>query len=97
MKTIIHIPTGDFAFIEQEFDEEMIPEAAIMAYTELKEKLKGGEGLNSKGIDALLDSYFKGEGVDPNQYDRLNPEQLKWVQAIKRSLARIKNYKEEIE
>lgn len=92
MKTIIHLPTGDFAYVEQEFDHEMTPEAALEAYNALQGAYRGGDGLNAKEIDAMLDSYFLGTGVDSNQYDKLNVEQSKWLQAIKRSLARV-NYK----
>ena len=90
MKTIIRLPLEQFAFIEQEFDKEMTPAEAIEAYNELQRAYKGGDGLTAKEIDAMLDSYFLGKGVDSNQYAKLNAEQVKWIQAFKRCINRCK-------
>lgn len=88
MKTIIQIQTDPFALISQEFDQVMTPEKAVAEYRALQQAYRGGDGLNAKEIDAMLDSYFMGRGVDSNQYDQLNAEQNKWIQAVKRSIKR---------
>ena len=94
MKVTYRIPTDQYAYIEVE--QELSTLDAFLINENYKEltgafKESTGDGLTSKEIDAMLDSYFLGKGVDSNEYDRLNEEQRKWVQAVKRSLARIKN------
>lgn len=93
MKTIIRLPTDQFAYIEQEI--EATPSQAVAAYHELVKAWKGdqftlGDGLNAKQVDIILDGWFLGQGISSDLYDQRNSEQDKWFQAIKRSLKRIK-------
>lgn len=93
MKVTYRIPTNDqYAFVElnEEFyDKDPEPAVIQEKYSMYLAAFKIVNGLSAKEIDSMLDAYFKGRGVDSNQYDRLNPEQLKWIQCIKRSLARV--------
>lgn len=90
MKTVIRVPTEQFAFVEQEFDREMTPDEVIEAYNALQRAYKGGDGLNDKDFNAFIDRYLLGDKNHVEEYQLMNKEQQNVCQIIKRSLARIK-------
>lgn len=78
----------EYIMLEREVEST---EEAVEAYSALVEAYKpSGEGLTSQEVNGILDGWFAGRGIDSNLYDKRNPEQDKWFQAIKRSLARVK-------
>ena len=90
MKTVIRVPTEQFAFVEQEFDREMTPEAVIEAYNALQKAYKGGSGLSTKEFNACLDQYLKDGTGETEKFYAMDKEQQRVFQEIKKSLNRIK-------
>ena len=95
MTTTIRLPLGQFEFIEQSFDEEMTPEAAVEAFRSLKRAYspEAGDGLTPKDMNAALDEYLSTGNLKSGTelYAKMNLEQQTVFQAVKRSLARLKD------
>lgn len=93
-KNLIRVPLDQFAFLE--FEHEGTPDSALIEYKRVLEASRTpksdstGTGLTAKEVDSMLDDWFGGKGVNSDLYSKCNPEQSKWLQAIKRSLARVK-------
>lgn len=94
MKHIIHTPTGDFAYVESEFDHETGLEFEAPAkHAELVERvksLKPGFGLDPKQFNALLDSYLlKGTVENGAEVWAQMDEKQQWMfQELKKSFKR---------
>jgi hypothetical protein len=89
----LRIPTADqYAYIEVPFFGSA--DDAFAEYQRLMAMVKGGEGLEPKEFNAILDEYLAtgkiGETADfdPGVFDRMNLDQQMIIQAIKRSRAR---------
>lgn len=89
MKATIRVPTEQYAFIEQEIEVEG-PEAAVEAYRALQRAYKGGEGVSTKDFNAALDRYLKDGDGETETYIKMNKDQQRVFQEIKKSLRRIK-------
>lgn len=93
MKTILHLPTGDFAFIEQEI--EGTPQDAVEAFKALKEAYTNathsGEGMTEKELDVWVENMFLGKGNNAEIYSKSTLSQQKELHRIKRALTRIKS------
>lgn len=108
MKIIYRIPSKDpygYVEIEKEInatDKQHILAEEILAVEELESLMvlqkvgKSDTGLPKKEMDTWLDTYLLSQTGDVNQYSKMSDSQKECVQAIKRSLARIKS-KQEIE
>lgn len=95
-KTIIRLPTEQFAYIEQEV-ECATPEEAVEAYHALASAYKGGDGLSEKDFNAFLDTYlFDGTGSS-DVYAAMSKTQQEFIQTLKRSLKRIRRNEQEID
>lgn len=95
MKHTIHTPTGDFAYVETEFEsgKDNIEEAAIFHQVTIGALNRGGIGLDKKEFDRCIDEYL-GTGTikdGASLYPKMNLEQQNIIQTIKRSFKR-KNY-----
>ena len=94
-KTIIRLPTEQFAYIEQEV-ECATPEDAIDAYHALSKAYRGGDGLSPAGFNKVLDEYLLTGTIrdGSNLYAAMNTYQQGVLQAVKLSLKRIKSKQE---
>lgn len=99
MKTTIRLPLGQFEFIEQSFDMEMTPEAAVDAFNALQNAYKGGEGLTEKQLDEIIKKMMLGVSVPDgvNLWSQATPAQKLEINRVKRILKQIKNKVEESE
>lgn len=61
MKHTFHIATGQYEFIEQEF--EGTPEEAVAAYNDLKRAYDGGEGMGMKEYAKVIVELVRTGGV----------------------------------
>lgn len=93
MKATIRIPTTQYGFIELEAELDSAEEA-IMAHNDILKLYAGGEGLSQKDFNTLLDGYLKEGRILSDEYAKCSPEQTNIIQAIKRSLNRIKYHGE---
>lgn len=92
MKYKLHLPTGDFAFIEQEVEVDS-PTEAVDAFKALLKAYKGesgGAGLTPKDWNTALDSYINGNPMAPDTYYSMSPEQQKIIQELKKCFKRLK-------
>lgn len=93
MKAHLRLPTGDqYAYIEIETEVNSI-EDAVVGYNGAMRLIKPSEGLPDKEFDAFLERQLLGEGNDVNEWEKMSPEQKKYIQANKRALNRI-SYKQ---
>lgn len=90
MKTTIRLPLGQFEFIEQTFDMDLTPEAAVAAFNALQRAYKGGEGMDEKELDVWVYNMLLGKGNNADVYQKATPAQGKELHRIKRQLAKIK-------
>lgn len=93
MKAQLRIATKrDFCFIEATV--EGTAAEIVDSYNELNEaywkQSKSGPGLEKKAFDAFLDNQLSGGNNHIEQYEQMDEEQQNIVQAIKRSIKRIK-------
>lgn len=88
-KAKVRVATDMYEFIELEIDgnEEEIWDA----YQSLKRKatLKNKPGLDSKEWNKCIDQYLNGKDMDSDLYERMNDDQLRVIQEIKKSFKRI--------
>lgn len=104
-KITIHIPTADFAYIEQEFEAKEDTTARDLAehYNQIETAIKGRNGANTglpqKEWNSVLEEYLTTNTVKDgvNIYQLMSPEQQGVIQEIKRAIKRIdaKNNKDE--
>lgn len=94
MKIIYHIPTEQFGFVEIEKEgngtvEEMDSYDAVKAF--VVSKMGSVEGLDPKTWNSCIDEYLLTNELKDgtNLYERMNPEQQKIMQEIKKSIKRI--------
>lgn len=89
MNTKIHLPTGDFAFIEQELF--CTPEEAVEAFKALQRAYKpeAGEGLTPKEWNTVLDGYLNEGTMNADIYASMNAQQQFVIQEIKKSSKRV--------
>lgn len=86
MKHTFHIATGQYEFLEQEF--EGTTEEAVEAYKELQGAWKGGEGLPQKEWNEWLDSYLAGKPGSIDDWNQMSDFQKQVVNEIKKSRKR---------
>lgn len=91
MKTTIHVKTGDFEFIEMEYDRFFTPEEASEHYDALRRlHTPPGEGISQKEENDTLDRYLIEGTGELDVYLRMNEKQKYMFQALKRSFKRMK-------
>lgn len=93
MKALYHIPTEQYGFVECEVEVASV-EDAIESYNALKTlKTASGEGLDDKTWRSAIDEYLLTNELKDgtNLYERMNSEQQRTMQEIKKALKRIKN------
>ena len=93
MKHTIHTPTADFAYVETEYESSTEQIAvAVLEHTALVAGIKGGEGLDEKEFNRVLDEYLTTKTVvnGTEHYAAMNLQQQGVFQTIKRSFARTK-------
>lgn len=107
MKVIIRIPTEQYAYVE--IVDDFVPESqdsAVEYITAFNEKVteafkreKTGPGLTDKEFNYFLDVYLTNGTGSSDVYAKMNLSQQGCIQAIKRSMKRIKRNpnEEEIE
>ena len=91
MKATLHIPTVEFGFIEIEV--EGTEEEIINKYSELFLQCKGGFGLERKEFNAALDRYLTDGTGEVEIYMKMDKEQQRVFQEIKKSLKKLKKKK----
>lgn len=89
MKTIIRLPTEQYAYIEMEI-EATSAQAAVEAYKELAEAYKPKEGIPTDEFNAALDQYLKDGTGETDKFMSMSPKQQLVFQEIKKSLKRLK-------
>ena len=92
MRHTIHTPTADFAYVETEYESTTEAEVAVLVHTKLVAGIKGGEGLDEKEFNRVLDEYLTTKTVvnGTEHYAKMNLGQQGVFQTIKRSFARTK-------
>ncbi len=85
----LHVPTGDFAFIEQDY-EAATPQEAVAQFRAIQRAYTGGFGLEAKEWNQCLDRYLNGKGMDSNTYASLSADQQRMIQELKKAYKRIK-------
>lgn len=93
--TKIHIATGDFCFIEVDFDGE--PLEAISEAKRLQEAVLGQPGLSPQAFNKVLDAYLRGEPMTPDDYYAMNDKQQTVIQEVKKARKRLQTKGEELE
>lgn len=88
MITKLRIPTQDqFAFLEVEF--KGTADEAYAEYRRITAMVQGGEGLDSKEFNRVIDEYIWGSGtMKEEEYHAMNPSQQSFVQTVKLSRKR---------
>lgn len=92
----LHLPTGDFAFIEGEIESET-PQGATEAFKALKEAFTASgrvsEGLTDKELDLIVQNMCMGvttkEGTE--LWAKATDAQKKEINRLSRALKRIKS------
>ncbi len=85
----LRIPTADqYAYIEVPFDGTA--DDAFVEYQRLTAMVRGGEGLEPKAFNAILDEYLTTDKItgDPGMVSDMSLDQQMIIQSIKRSRAR---------
>ena len=94
MKAQYQVKTQEFEYIMLESEVDS-PEAAVEAYNALKRAYspKAGLGLPEKEFKAAIDEYLSTASLKGGTelYAKMNPEQQRTFQDIKKSLARIES------
>lgn len=85
----VHVPTEQYGFILGKLTGGA--EEAVALYKEIQATWNK-EGLTEKEMDAFLDAQLSGDGIKDGAetYERMNVQQQKEVQRVKRALARLK-------
>ena len=91
MKTLYHFPVEQYGFVEVEGEVVSIDEAIETYHALRKPQNASGEGLDQKTWNRALDEYLLTNALvdGTNLYERMNPEQQKVMQEIKKALKRI--------
>lgn len=85
MKVTHRIPTEQFAYIEFTDEYESIADA-VHAHSEAHRLYKGGEGMEHKEWNKVLDNYLWGTGtMVASEYEAMSPAQQSMIQEIKKS------------
>lgn len=89
MKTLIHhirVPAEQFAYLETDFEGSA--EEAVELYRHITALVKGGEGLPEKEFDLFIENQVSGKTNHLETYQKMSPEQQKFVQINKRAIKR---------
>lgn len=92
MKVTLRIPTADqYAFCEVELEDypTLSPGLIKETYDEITAAFKQGDGLPTKELDAFIERQISGHSNHVEEYNKMSPEQQKYVQIIKRAMNRI--------
>lgn len=91
-KTIIRIPTQQYAYIEMEVSVETLDELKTI-HDSLYETLnqKPGDGLAQKEWNTTLDGYLRGDGTNSETFSRMSEKQQYMIQELKKSFKRTVN------
>jgi hypothetical protein len=84
----IHIPIGEYAFIEEEFEGKSVEELVARA-NEIRKAYEPKVGLPDKAFDEFIQRQLEGGKNHIEEYNAMSPEQQKFVQVTKRALKRI--------
>lgn len=97
MKTTIHTPTADFAFVETEYEGARAElNAEILEQHEaVVQGIKGGVGIDNKTFIALLDELWDKESIqaDPGIFETMSHSQKEIMRAFKLVIQRAKDRK----
>ena len=88
MKTIIRLPTEQYAYIEMEI-EAASPQAAVEAYKELADAYKPKAGISREEFNAALDQYLIDGTGNTDQFHTMSEKQQFVFQEIKKSNSRV--------
>ena len=99
MKTEIQIRTGDFEYINRQFDEELSEEDAVEKFNMLKRAWGGGPGLETKVFnDSLVEYLQTGKLRNGTElYSQMDIDQQRTFQDIKKAFKRITNTKDQVD
>lgn len=97
MKRVLRIPTNEqYSYIELELgDEEVLTQEAIDSvvdeYHRATRQIKGNLGISEKEMNGVVDKMLLGQTVEGGieLYERMDSEQQKICQVIKRALKRL--------
>lgn len=97
IKATLRVPTADpYAYIELEQQVESA-EAAVEAYNEVTQLVKGGNGLPEKEWRNFLDNMLLGESNLVDTYEQTNQEQRKIINEVKKALKRLEAREKNLE
>lgn len=91
IRAILRIPCNEpYAYIEieREFNSN---EEVVAEYQAITDYIKNGSGLSAKDFNEVIDNYLTVGDMDSEDYAGMNKEQMDIIQAIKRSIKRIKS------
>lgn len=102
MKTIYHVPTEQYGFVEIEVEGtlELQPEMItrrIEQYRAISAQVSGGEGMLEAELDTWIYNMLLGKGNDADIYQKATPAQQKELHRIKRQLAKIKRNQDNLD
>lgn len=90
-KATLRVPTAEqYAYIELHLEDTL--EALHEAYNAATGMFKHGDGLPDSEFDHFIQKQISGEPNMMSDFNRMSPEQQKYVGIIKRAVKRI-NYK----
>lgn len=88
-KAELRIPTDQYAYINVDIEGE--PDEIVQAYREFSDLVRPKLGLETKDFNRALDEYLTtNKFKNPEEtYFKMNPEQQKIIQEIKKSVKRL--------
>ena len=94
MKTLSHIPTNQFEFLEVEHNPETL-EQAVDFHNSLRDALKepkmaSGEGLSPQDWRLAYDGYMEAHTLTSEVYEKMNSYQQFAIQEEKKRYKRLK-------
>lgn len=87
MRATLHFPTENYGYAEVEIEVET-PRDAIKEYH--KATAVPGTGLPTKEWNEVLDKYMAGNGMTPDQHERMDKAQAWFVHELDKSYNRTK-------
>ncbi len=87
MKSIIRIPTDQYAYVEVEFEGS--ESEIISKYIEISNIYKNmGIGLSAKEFNTVLDNYLATANLSEEEYNKMSSEQKQVIQELKKAFKR---------
>lgn len=96
MKSVIRIPTEQYAYVEVEF--EGTSEEIIAKYREITNMYKNNSlGLTVKEFNVVLDRYLEVANLSEEEYNRMSVDQQNVIQQLKKAFKRAEAKNDRIE